>query len=137
MNEEQLKQLVEAIKKDLSNGRPKQDIVAELVQEGIPQDQADQLVSQIEAEVKGGGGGQGAQGGGQSEQGGGQKISAEDAYQWIKQNQIEPAVALALLELFKNIASNELAALQQRLAQEQGGGQGAPAEQEPEGEPRV
>ncbi len=115
MSKEQIQQLVAQVSQMLQKGTDPNEIVNMLVQEGLPEDQAVQIV---DAAAGQGGGGQ-PQEGGSPETGASTMSDGTDPNQIIREElqQVGPNVMLALLEAYDALGTQGQEGMKQQLSQ--------------------
>lgn len=122
MNEQQLQQMVEQVAQALAQGANPNEIMQALVQQGVPEDMAGQIIDAAMQMVEGGQGGQQAQGG----QEGGSVLEAVA--------QEDPELLLAIITEWESLppeAKQEIVNALQGGGGQQGQGQAQEAQQAP------
>jgi len=135
MEPDQIKQLVEQVAGMLQQGEDPNAIVDMLVQEGLPEDQATQIVDEASSMAEGGGGGEQA-----PQTDAGTVPDGSDPNQLIDEvlQSVGPNVMLALLEAYDALGTQGQAGLKQQLSQmsqetesQQGSAEAAQPQQQP------
>ena len=115
-------QLVQAVAQALQQGTDPQQIVQALVKDGLSEEDAVKLVQQVAQQMQ--------QQGGEGEQQGGKKYTAEQAFQILQENQINPEHVMVILDVLMNTPQAELGKVIQAINGEGGQQQQQPGDQQ-------